>query len=461
VASRGRIEQGREATLEADVANHSPAPREVTVEVALGQTTQRLSGVCPPGVVTTLSSPIVLRDAGWLVGEAKLAGGDDALKADDTRPVVLHVRPTPTFALITREPPAPRPTSSHFLERALVPVKPTADKPGEKVVRIDPLALDRDVLAPASLIVLDHPGKLSADNVNLIAGLMRRGRGVLYVACEATDAMNLKALADAAGADLKMPVEFVPLAAGQARKDLFLTEVRKNEPPFNQFGDALPAVLGALRFSGGLGSRRLETGLIDDIFATFSDRSACLVVTACGAGQLAVLNADLGASTLPGSPVFVPLVGETVGRLLSQRGGQDTFACGEPMTAYLPTDAGATAGLKFAGANSFENLGSLAEEGGFVLWRCPEAAPPGVYTVKRNNDTVFAAATAIPPVESDLQTMDPSLFSTRLAGGRQVHYQAAAEDNPDRQKDDAWSWILAGCVACMIGELGVLKAFRT
>jgi hypothetical protein len=201
--------------------------------------------------------------------------------------------------------------------------------------------------------------------------------------------------------------------------------------------------------------------LIDDVFAAFSDRSACLVVTACGAGQLAVLNADLSGSTLPGSPVFVPLVGETVGRLLTQRGGQETFACGEPMTAYLPTDAGAAAGLKLVGANGFESLGSLAEEGGFVLWRCPEAGPPGVYTVKRGNDKVFAAATAIPPVETDLQTMDPSLFATRLAGGRQVHYQAAAEDNPDRQKDDAWSWILAGCAMCMIGELAVLKAFRS
>jgi hypothetical protein len=461
VAARGRVEQGREATLEADVANHSPAPREVTVEVTFGRSGQRLTGVCPPGVVTTLSAPITLRDGGWLTGEAKLVGGDDALAADDRRPLVLHVRAVPTYALITRESPEPRPTSSHFLERALVPVRPTPDRPGEKVVRIDPLKLDRDALAPAALIVLDHPGKLSPENVNLLAGLLRRGRGIFYVASEPADAINLDLLAKAAGADLKMPVQFVPLAAGQARKNLFLTDVRKDQPPFSQFGEALPAVLGAMRFSGGLGSRRLEGGLIDDVFATFSDRSACLVVTACGAGQLAVLNADLNQSTLPASPVFVPLVGEITGRLLSQRGGRDSYASGEPVTAYLPAEAGAMAGLQLVSDSDYNNLGTLAEEGGSVLWRCPQAGPPGVYRVTRGRNTVFAAAATIPAVESDLATMDPSLFGTRLAGGRNVQSTAAADEGSQRRKDDAWAWILAGCVACMIGELAVLKAFRT
>ena len=62
--------------------------------------------------------------------------------------------------------------------------------------------------------MLDHPGKLSADQVNLLAGLLRRGRGILYVAAEASDAVNLKAIAGAAGADLKMPVEFMqPLSS--------------------------------------------------------------------------------------------------------------------------------------------------------------------------------------------------------------------------------------------------------
>jgi hypothetical protein len=113
-----------------------------------------------------------------------------------------------------------------------------------------------------------------------------------------------------------------------------------------------------------------------------------------------------------------------------------------------------------AGENvSSDELGSLLEEGGFVLWRCPQAPPPGVYQVKRGGAAVFAIASAIPPQESDLATLDPALFGTRLAGGRQVHYHASA-DAQERQ-DDAWAWILVWCTVCVLGELAVLKAFRT
>jgi hypothetical protein len=215
-------------------------------------------------------------------------------------------------------------------------------------------------------------------------------------------------------------------------------------------------VIGAMRFSGGLASRRLESGLIDDVFATYSDRSACLVVTQCGAGTLAVLNADLPRSTLPASPVFVPLVGELITRLLSHRGGLNECASGEAMTAFLPAEAGTLAGL----ALTSENSGTLAEEGGFVLWRCAEAGPPGVYAVKRGAETVYALASTTDAVESDLATIDPALFRTRLAGGRTVQFQAAAADGQD-QKDDAWAWILVGCCVCIMGELALLKAFRT
>src|SRR5207253_56465 len=110
-----------------------------------------------------------------------------------------------------------------------------------------------------------------------------------------------KLLADAAGSDLQMPVEFAPPSAGQLRRNLFLTEVDRQRPPFDVFGDEAGAVLDPLRFSGGLASRKRENGLADDVIAKFSDGSAGLVITACGAGAVAVLNADLGTSNLPGS----------------------------------------------------------------------------------------------------------------------------------------------------------------
>jgi hypothetical protein len=366
----------------------------------------------------------------------------------------------PTYGLITRELARPRATSSHFLERALAPIKPREGVAVERVVRIDPETLDRDALANVGLIVLDHPGKLSQGQVELLAALLRRGRGMLYVAAEPIDATNLKLLMDAAGSDLKMPVEFVPPSSGQARRDLFLMEWRAKEAPFVEFGEDVTAALSPLRFSGGLSSRRLEGGLVDDVLANYSDRSAALVVTTCGAGALAVLNVDLSQSNLPSSGAFVPLVGELVGRLLSQRRSDDAAACGEPLAAYLPAEAGAAAGLTLVSDDPKQtNLGALTDESSFVLWRWEFAGSPAVFSVKRDADTVFALATAAPALESDLETIDPSVLTTRLAGGRTISFQSAI--NETDTGDSAWSWFLVACAACMLGEFFVLRLFRT
>jgi hypothetical protein len=106
-----------------------------------------------------------------------------------------------------------------------------------------------------------------------------------------------------------------------------------------------------------------------------------------------------------------------------------------------------------------KELGVLTDESNFVLWRWEAAGPPGVYSVKRDAATVFALTTAVPAVESDLESIDPSLLTTRLAGGRTVSFQSAT--NESQTKDSAWSWFLVACAVCMIAEFLVLKLFRT
>jgi hypothetical protein len=328
------------------------------------------------------------------------------------------------------------------------------------VVRIDPMNLDPGALAAADLLVLAHPGKLAAEQINLLAGLMRRGRPMFYIAAETVDATNLKLLMEAAGSDLRMPVEFMPPPAGQLRRNLFVAEVRPDTAPFGVFGQDLPAVLGALRFSGGLTSRPLESGLADDVRAIYSDRSACVVITPCGAGMLAVLNADLAASSLPVSPAFVPLVGEIIDTLLVQRRADASAACGEPMAAYVPGEAGTSALLKLAGPDAAaSDLGELVDDAGFVLWRWNSAGPPGVYQVQRDGQAVFALASAIPAQEADLQPLSPELLKDRLAGGRKVYYASASGDAEPR--DDRWAWLLVICAGCILGEWIALRLFRT
>jgi hypothetical protein len=457
VGSQGRVEQGREVRLEVDIGNFSNTPRQVQVEVTLGPSSYRLSGPCPPGNKTTLSMEVAPRGAGWLAGEARLLEVQDALPGDNVRPFVLEVRPAPTYVLITRQPAEQRPSSSYYLERALVP---TALRPAQresKVVRLDPGHLDREALAAAEVLVLDHPGRLSDDALKLLVGALRRGRGILYVTADNEDATNLKRLTEGAGAELQMPVEFAPPSATQRRRGLFLTEVRREQVPFRVFGDGLAGLTGTLRFSGGLASRRLEGALADDILATYNDRSTCLVVTACGAGTLAVLNVDLSASNLPGSPAFVPLIGELMGRLLGAQRVAEAVPCGEPLALSLPPAAGPAAGLSVTGPASGV-LGQLVEEGGGIHWRSPAAEAPGVYEVKRGDRVVFAAAVAVPPEESDLRSLDPQVFQGRLAGGRRIYYRAAAGEG--ERHDDLWVWLAVACIGCMLGEVLMLKAFH-
>jgi Aerotolerance regulator N-terminal/von Willebrand factor type A domain len=457
VASHGRVEQRREVRLEVEVGNFSSTPRQVRVDVTWGSASYQLAGLCGPWGKSTLSTELTPPGTGWLAGSARLIDVQDALAGDDTRPFALEVRPAPIYGLMTRQPAERRPSSSYFLERALVPVSPAAGRGGSKVVRLDPRHLDREELAAAELLVLDHPGKLSDDAIKLLVAGLRRGRGLLYVAAEAEDAVNLKRLAETAGSELQMPVEFSPAPASQRRRELFLTEVRSNQVPFTVFGHGLSSVTGALRFSGGLASRRLDRGLADDVLATYNDRSACMVVASCGAGTLAVLNADLSTSNLPSSPAFVPLIGELTGRLLgTQRAGEAAF-CGEPLSVFLPTAAGAATSLTVLGPNS-ESSGELVEEGGGVLWRSPGLAAPGVYQVKRGEQVVFAAAAVIPPTESDLRPLEPGVFQGRLAGGWRIHFRAAAHD--EERPDDLWVWLAVACLGCVLSEMLVLKACR-
>jgi hypothetical protein len=290
--------------------------------------------------------------------------------------------------------------------------------------------------------------------------MLHSGRALLYVVSEPADAVNLKQLALAAGADLQMPVEFSPTSANNLRRDLFLVDVRRDRPPFSIFGDGLVEQISPLRFSGGLASRRLGQGSADDILAVYSDRSAALVLSSCGAGMLAVLNVDLNNSNLPSSPAFVPLIGELVEQLTTPRTQHPTVASGEPSVIYFPPEAGDPAGLRVIGpgGNKQNDASEITSDQLGVMWRTSAVGLPGVWRVDRGGRTVFAAASVIPAEESDLSSLDADVLTKRIAGGRKIEYRGSHE--PNNATDDTWTWLAAACLAIMLVELVALRTFR-
>ena len=456
---QGRAIQGRGTRCQVEVGNFSTAQRHVQVELTVGDATLRLEGVCPAGQTVPLAGEFVLRTPGWNAGECRLMQDEDALAADNVRYFVVDVRSVPTCALLTRQAPAVMHSSSYYFERALSPLQEDQGSQALRVTHFDPAQLEEDVLDSADLIVLDHPGKISPIGMRRLGALLRRGRAVLYVASEPVDATNLRLLGSAAGSDLQMPVEFVPPPAGALRRDLALVDVQRDRPPFRVFGDGLVEQISPLRFAGGLATRSAEGTTTDDIAAVYSDRSAALVITSCGAGVLAVLNADLNSSNLPTSSAFVPLIGELVGRLLNRASQTAPLPSGEPAVQYLPPEAGSPADLRIIGpGDESAALGEVAEDRLGTVFRLRAGSEPGIWQVRRDEKTVFAAATVIPAEESDLRPLDAAILTERLSGGREIEYRSAAE--AQSATDTAWSWLAAACVTCMLAEIAVLRVSR-
>jgi hypothetical protein len=82
-----------------------------------------------------------------------------------------------------------------------------------------------------------------------------------------------------------------------------------------------------------------------------------------------------------------------------------------------------------------------------------------VYLVCRGPQTVFAQAIGIPPEESRLESLSNEVLKDRLAAGRDVYVRSAA--NPAEASDDLWTWLVAACAVCLLGEIGALLAFRS
>jgi hypothetical protein len=460
VGPQQRAEAGRAFRLEFEIGNYSASSRTVTVEAVMGDAVHRVRGTVPPNGRATLVAETTVATAGWIVGEARLVDVQDALAADNARPIVVNVHPQPKYVVLTKQSPTLRPSSSYFLERALSPELPGEGRGGETILHIDPARTTREGIAAGDVLLLDHPGKLSEEMVQWLVAQMRQGRGVLYVAAEPIDATNLKMISRTAGSELQLPVEFSP--AGSNRKDLFLSDVKRRQAPFSVFGDEAATILSTVRFSGGLSTRRVGDALLDDVLATYNDQSACLVITSCGAGTLAVLNADLAKSNLPSSPAFVPLVGELTNRLLGSSGAVETVASGEPFAATLPAGAGRFSDLQIvppaSATKESATLGELRDDAVGIMWQSAAAGPPGVYQVKQAGTSIFAVASVIPAEEADLATLAQELLTDRLAGGRDVKFRTGPRS--DEPRDDLWTWLTLACLACVVAEVFCLRLFK-
>ena len=469
---------GDEALFELEIGNYTAKPQIVAVQVSVGDSVHTIKGTCPAKVKTTLSKKITITQSGWVTGWARLVDADDGLSADDRYPFVVQASSTPTLLLVTRQPEKQRPSSSYFLHRALAPYD--NGDPGNRILvnRSVTEQFDGDVVADSQAILLDHPGLLDLPQIEPIASMIRRGRGVLYIASEAVDATNLKRIYDALGGALQAPVDFAPRSQTVSNNEQPLGKLDKDYRAFAVFGDAMNGLVSELAFAPGLMSQRTLGSLEDDVLAELSDRTVLLMKTKVGAGTFCVLNCDLENASFTRHPAFVPIVNELVDDLLQPTTRKQPALCGEPLTRLLPVAVKSTEGLKVVSSlPSFSRtsqtsdeladdgldassegmeLGSVFEQSGTeVVWKWKKLIGPSTFRVVQQQETVFALASHLAAEESDLRTLGADVMVDRLAANRNVVFSAVNQDASER--DDGWIWFTVAAFLAIVCETIVLQ----
>jgi hypothetical protein len=460
---------GKETLIEAEVANHSDENTNVRCRVDLGAWQHTLDGQIAARSSAVLSGKFAVQIAGWLSGWARLDANADALPADDVRPIAVRVAPRPRVLLVSRQPAPLKTGSSFYLEQALRIVVSPAESgnrqaPQSPIERIQPQRVDVAAWPEADFFVLNQPGALDAAALDRIAARIRRGGGLLYFVGTMADGLNLERLTASLGSGFQPPVQFVAAAAETTRKDLFVRRANSRVPPFQTFGDSALAAMQTAHFGGGLATQATTEGLRDQVLAELSDASALVYVTSCDAGQVAIVNADLDQSNWCVQQTFLPIVAELAQTLLSGRDQANDAFCGEPLVRLLPNEIAADAALVAAVADErtpvAANYGRWewsAAQGGLV-WMWNEPAGAGVYQLFEGDKVAAMVATAAPPVEADLATLDRATLQGRLAGSRPVGFRRAADD--EAPEDQLWNWLIVGCILGLASEMLALRWFR-
>ncbi|MFO1063019.1 MAG: VWA domain-containing protein [Pirellulales bacterium] len=468
---------GKEVNVEVDVANYSEREASVRCRIVCGDLERTLEGKVSAGGIQTLSTKATFNTTGWQWGWVKLESNLDALPEDDVRPCAWFVRPAPKILLVTRQPAQEKPSSSYYLEQAIkycFHSEPStqrsdavdANTPTPTTVSVNRVAPQRTVASAwpeADVIVLDHPGSLPKETLQVIASRVRRGKGLLVVTSELVDGVNLQALSELWGKSFQPPVTLMP-DTKNSRKDLFVTRFDQRRPPFAILGSNT-AALKPVRFAGGLATQAVSEGLRDQVLAELSDSSTLLYMTGVDAGQITVLNADLGQSNWCVQPTFLPVLGEVMANLLSGRKQASETDCGEPLVRLLPTDVTAETKLKLSVAD--EHSSPAGESGKWewsasqaaMVWSWPDPPGPGLYRLHNGDETVWAVATAAPAAEADLQVLDKEVLTERIATGRQAAF--SLEDAENDGGDNMWNWLVIACAVGLIAEILTLRWVRS
>ena len=420
----------------------------------------------------------------FVTGNARLVGADDDLPADDARAFAWTAQHELRVAVVSAQANQRIRTSSDYLVRAL-----EASGAGRTVERLAPV--DLTGAGRHDLYWVLRPGRLDDAAVATLAARARGGCGVVYVAEEATDGLNLRRLAERLWPDADARAHALSGWNGLAAPaESALTKLEVDRLPFRELGPRGCEALSGMAVRTAVQCARVTGPARTEVLAEFADGSTALALAGAGTGAVAVLGLDLAASALTRSPLFVPLV-EELGAAVrpreadaaSEAGGasdpavQDgrntgvdggappappalrarsgELACGTLLSLALgPEPSGGAKPQLVApeGAVAAEEAWTRDAAGIRVSWIAPA---PGVWRVRSGDRVLAAVAVACPGAEADLRPARLEDVTARLsAGGRAVRGTQAAA-TPDEGAALWPSLALCAAIACCV-ELALL-----
>ena len=475
----GRAIVDSELVLEFDVANYSDQEVEVRANIDMGQVQKAVSGNVNPQSVVTLTASMTFTQPQWVTGWIELQGNNDSIVADDSRPISFRIDQPPKVVVLTKSENKKGANSTFYLGQALEVMAGSArpnDRPNSQsgsiqLVQPDNAIIDNAIIdnaitgnwSDADIFLLNHCGALDRLVIEGISSRVRRGKGLIYIASDLVDAVNLDLFATAMGSGYQPPIQLVPPDNDFKRRDLFVRDIRYRQPPFEIFGEQAIAAMQTTRIGGGLDSRALETGLRDQVVAELSDSSALLFLTHCDAGTVAVLNANLDESNWCSQPSFFPVFNELINAAYSNRNSSPESFGGEPLIRQLSSSIPETTNLvaeatdrRSAAADSFGTWEWNAAQNNFI-WAWPDPIGPGIYQLRNKRETAIATAISAPSAESDPKTLSAEVLQGRLAGKRTVAFRDAKSS--DQKSDQWWNWLIVACILGLASEILTLRWF--
>lgn len=453
----GAVEPGAGLPVEVEVFNGSDRARAEEVQLALADRVDHATVTVPPWERRAVRFEVPAPGGVLLVGTARLPAASDALPEDDARPFALPLARDPSVAVVTSQAVRRgRTAAADYVTRALGAGRGAAARP---VARLAPSELAPEAIAGHDVLWLVRAGAPGDDALRALAAFVARGKGVVAVLEDADDASTVTRLAAELGPGAALPVRAVTLSSGQDAPELAIARVDQARRPFAAFPVAVRAHLAAAPVRRPVSLQRVTKGASPDVVADFADGSPAIVSAAAGEGRLALIAADLAASPLARSPLFVPLVTELTAAVCADDQRVSELACGRPALTPLPPVAPGRAAPVLAGPDGKPVAGALIEERGaatVVHWEPPS---PGHYILKSGDAVTGTLAVACPAAESDLRAMDAERLRGR-GGARAVRVQGDVAGADGEGGAPIWPYLaLAAALACVV-EAGLLAWWR-